>query len=183
MISIVRSVKRTQPGTLEAEVAALLDRPPHHPAQDVAAILVRRHDPGRDQEAHPAGVVGDDPHRPGRLRGRFVLQAAHLLGEFDQRTEQVGLVDRRDVLEDRRHALEAHSGIDVLRRERRQRAVLAQVVGHEDVVPVLEEAVAVVAGPVVGSAEVLLRGRGTSPSTGRRVRSGRPARSSPTAAA
>ena len=54
-----------EPGRLEAEHAALLDRPPHDPAQDVAAVFVGGDDPVGNQEGGPARVVGDDPHRPG----------------------------------------------------------------------------------------------------------------------
>ena len=54
----------------------------------------------------------------------------------------VGVVDRRDVLEDPRRPLEAHAGVDVLLRERRQRVVRVQLVRHEDEVPELEEALA-----------------------------------------
>ena len=61
-----------QPGRLEAERAALLDRPPHDPAQDVAAVLVGGDDAVGDQEGGAARVVGDDPHRP-RHRAALVV--------------------------------------------------------------------------------------------------------------
>ena len=143
-----------EPVAFEAEHPALLDRAAHDPAQDVSAVFVRRHDAGGDQEAHAARMVGDDPHRAG---GRFVfavLEAAPLLGELDQRLEQVGVVDRRDVLEHRAEAFEAHAGVDVLVRQRSEHAVLVLVVGHEDVVPVFEETIAVVAGQVVLGTEL-----------------------------
>ncbi len=143
-----------EPGRLEAERAALLDRPPHDPAQDVAAVLVGGHDAVGDQEGAAARVVGDDPHRPGHRAALVVGASRHLLGEVDQRPDQVGLVDRGDVLEDRRHPVEPHAGVDVAHRQRRQRAVGAEVVGHEDVVPELEEAVGVVAGAIVLAAEL-----------------------------
>ena len=54
----------------------------------------------------------------------------------------VGLVDGHDVLQNRRAALEAEAGVDVLLRERRERAVGVQLVRHEDEVPELEEAIA-----------------------------------------
>jgi hypothetical protein len=143
-----------EPGRLEAERAALLDCPPHDPAQDVAAVLVGGHDSVGDQEGAAARVVGDDPHRPGDRAALVVGAPRHLLGEVDQRPDQVGLVDRGDVLQDRRHPVQPHAGVDVAHRQRRQRAVGTEVVGHEDVVPELEEAVGVVTGPIVLAAEL-----------------------------
>ena len=105
-----------------------------------------------------------------------------LLGERDQRREPVGVEDRVDALLDHRHPLEPEAGVDVALRQLGQRAVLVQLVGHEDVVPVLEVAVGVVAGPHVVAAElgpavdVHLRARPAGP--GRAA----PARSSPSAA-
>ena len=99
-------------------------------------------------------MVGEDAHRAG---GRGILgvgAARELLGEVDERPQRVGVEDRLDPLEDRRHALEAHPRVDALHRQLAERAVLSQVVGHEDVVPVLEVAIGVVAGPVVGAAEL-----------------------------
>ena len=52
----------------------------------------------------------------------------------------VGVVDGHHVLQNRRAALEAEAGVDVLLRERRERAVGVQLVRHEDEVPELEEA-------------------------------------------
>ena len=57
-----------------------------------------------------------------------------------------------------------------------------ELVAHEDVVPVLEEAVGVVPGALVRPAERRPTVVGTSPSRGRRDRSAPPARSSRTAA-
>ena len=113
----------TEPGRLEAERAALLDRPAHDPAQDVAAVLVGGDDPVGDQEGRAARVVGDDPHRPGHGAALAVGAAGELLGEVDQRPQQVGLEDRGDVLEDRRHPVEAHAGVDVAHRQLGERAV------------------------------------------------------------
>ena len=110
-----------QPGRLEAERAALLDRPAHDPAQDVAAVLVGGDDAVGDQEGGAARVVGDDPHRPGDRAALVVAAAGELLGEVDQRPHVVGLEDRGDVLEDRRHPVEAHAGVDVLHRQLGQR--------------------------------------------------------------
>ena len=77
-----------------------------------------------------------------------------LLGEPDQGREGVGVEDRVDALLDHRHPLEPEPRVDVALRQFGQRAVLVQLVGHEDVVPVLEEAVRVVAGAQVVGAEL-----------------------------
>ncbi len=144
-----------EPGRLEPERAALLDRPPHDPPQDVAAVLVRGDDAVGDQEGGAARVVGDDPHRPRHRAALAVGAAAELLGEVDQRPDQVGLEDRRRVLQDRRHPVEPHAGVDVAHRQLAEDALGREVVGHEDVVPELEEAVGVVARPLPGAAEAL----------------------------
>ena len=60
-----------EPGRLEPQRAALLDRAPHDPPQDVATVFVRGNDAVGDQERRPARVVGDDSHRP---RHRAALQ-------------------------------------------------------------------------------------------------------------
>ena len=100
-------------------------------------------------------MVGDDPHRPGDRGILAVGAAGELLGQVDQRPQQVGLEDRGDVLQDRRHPVQAHAGVDVAHRQLGQRAVLGEVVGHEDVVPELEEALALVAGALVRGPELL----------------------------
>ena len=106
---------------LEPEHAALLDRAAHHAAQDVAAVLVGGHDAVGDEEGHPARVVGQDPQRAVGREGLAVAAAGELLPQLDQRLELVGLEHRRHVLEDRRHAVEPQAGVDVLRRQRRER--------------------------------------------------------------
>jgi hypothetical protein len=110
-------------------------------------------------------VVGEDPERAGgrevTARGAplgghpasGVAAAGELLAELDHRPEAVGLVHGRDVLDDRGHPLEAHPGVDVLLRQRRERVALAELVLHEDEVPELEEALGVVARAVVLAAE------------------------------
>ncbi len=106
-----------KPGRLEAKGPALLDCPAHDPPQDVAAVLVGGDDPVGDQEGGATRVVGDDPHRPGHRAAIRVGVPGQLLGEVDQRPDQIGLEDRRDVLEDRRHPVEAHAGVDVAHRQ------------------------------------------------------------------
>jgi hypothetical protein len=126
----------------------LLHRAAHDAPQDVAAILVRRDDPIGEQDGHRATVVGEDPKRPGGREVLAVALAAQLLAELDERPEVVGLEHRFHVLEDRRHALEPHAGVDVLHRQLRQRAVPLELVLHEHEVPELEEPLGVVTGAV-----------------------------------
>ena len=140
---------------LEAEHPALLDRAAHEPAQDVAALLVGGHDAVGDEEGHRPGVVGEDPQRPCRLAVGAVPPPGELLPQVDQRAELVGVEDRRHVLEDRRHAVEPHAGVDVPVGQGGERARGILVELHEHEVPELQEALGVVAGTVVGSAEGL----------------------------
>ena len=156
-------------GRLEPQDPALLDRAAHDPPQHVTAVLVGGHHAVRDQVDGTPGVVGDDPHRPGHLRVGAVFASRELLGQRDQRRERVRVEDRVDALLDHRHALEPEARVDVALRQVGQRAVVVQLVGHEDVVPVLEIAVRVVAGPqVVGTelraaVDVHLRARTAGP--------------------
>src|SRR5436309_7963751 len=64
-----------------------------------------------------------------------------------------GLVYRRYVLENRGKAVKAEAGVDVLLRQRRERAIGVQLVLGEDEIPVLEHALGVVAGAVRVAAE------------------------------
>jgi hypothetical protein len=146
--------KAVQVGRLQPEDPPLLDRPAHDPPQDVAAFLVRGDDAVGDQVDHPPRVVGEDPHRARRLAALLVRAPRELFGELHQGAEEVGLVHRGDVLEDRGHPLEAQASVDVSLRQVGERAVLVQLVRHEHVVPVLEVALGVVAGALVLAAEL-----------------------------
>ena len=139
---------------LDADPVALDDRTAHEPAQDVAAVLVGRHDAVGDQEAHPARVVGEDPHRPVGREVAAVGAAAELLAEVHERADLVRLEHGDGVLHDRREPVEPEPRVDVLRRQRRERALGVLVVLHEHEVPVLEEALVLAAREVVGLAEV-----------------------------
>ena len=65
-------------------------------------------------------------------------RSGHLLDRLEDRREHVGVVVARLALQHRRDALEAHAGIDVLRRQRRQLPVRAAVELDEDEVPDLD---------------------------------------------
>ncbi len=145
--------ERRQEAGLDADRAALLDRAAHDPPQDVAAVLVGGHHAVGDQEGHRARVVGEDPQRPVARVGHL----RQLAPELDERRELVGVEDALDALLDDRHAVEAQAGVDVLRRQRRQRVggiriILVEL--HEDEVPVLQEALVLAAGQVVLGAEL-----------------------------
>jgi hypothetical protein len=129
-------------------------RAAHQAAQDVAAVLITRNDAVRDQEAHPARVVGEHAQRAVDLGVGPGTLAGELLPEADQRHELVGVEDARDALQNRRQAVQAEPGVDVLRRQRRQRVDRVLIELHEHEVPVLEEALVVAARQVVGLAEV-----------------------------
>ena len=139
---------------LDPEHASLVHRPAHDPAQDVPAVLVRGHHAVAEQEGGRPPVVREDAQRAGGLLVLAVPAARQLLPKVHERPELVGLEDRLHPLEDRRHAVEPHAGVDVPARQRRERAVVTQLVLHEHEVPVLEEALRVVPGPVVVGAEL-----------------------------
>ena len=141
-----------QERALDPDPPALQDRAAHDPAQDVAAVGVRRHDAVGDQERHPARVVGEDAQRPVDVEVLAVGAPGQLLAQRDQRQELVGLEDRLRALLDQRHAVEPEAGVDVLLRQRGQLPRGVQIELHEDEVPVLQEALVVAAGQVVGLA-------------------------------
>src|SRR5918993_291494 len=135
------------PEVVEPDRACLMDGAPHDPAEHVAATLIGGRDAVADEERHPAAVVGEDPVRLRRGGGVAVRHPALLRDPRHDRLVAVGLVNGavRDVLDDRGESLEPHPRVDVLLRQRRQRAVAVLLVLHEDKVPELEEAVAAVA--------------------------------------
>ena len=99
-------------------------------------------------------MVGEDPERPVRVEVLAVATTGELLPERDQRGELIGLEHRWLALEDRRHPVQAEARVDVLRRQRGQHVDRILVELHEHEVPVLEEALVVAAGQIVGLAEL-----------------------------
>ena len=138
--------------------------PPHDAAQDIAAALVRRQHAVGDQEGGRAQVIGDDP-----VAGDAVTLGARADGRLDagdQRLEQVDVVIVVDALQDRRDALQPHAGVD--RRARQLDAIVgAELLElHEDEIPDLDEAVAILvraarrtAGDALAMVEEDLRAR------------------------
>ena len=127
---------------LRAEQMRVAHRPAHDPAQDIAPALVGRQHAVGDEEAAGAQMVGDDAVAglAARLRPRCRGQ---LLAGCDQRLERVGVVIVVDALEHRGDALEAHAGVDALLRQLGDDLARRLLVLHEDEVPDLDEAVAV----------------------------------------
>ena len=119
-------------------------RPAHDPAEDIAPALVRRQHAVGDQEAARAQMVGDDP--VARLVVAFGLGVGQLLAGVDQPPEQVDLVIVGRALQHRGDALEAHAGVDALARQLGDDLVRRLLVLHEDEVPDLDEAIAVLVG-------------------------------------
>ena len=78
--------------------------------------------------------------------GIFIGDSRLRLDPFHDRPVAVRVVDRDHILQRRRRPLQTHSGVDVLLRQGSQRSVWMQLIGHEDEVPDLEEALARTAG-------------------------------------
>ena len=147
----------------KADTSGLHDRPPDQPAEHVAASLVGGRHAFGDEERHPAPVVAQDAMRLRRLLRLAVRDARLLCDPVHDQLEAVGVEDRLDALEEHRTALEAQAGVDVLLRQRRQRAVGGEVELHEDEIPQLQEPLAALAaGRAVGLAAAVLPGRGRS---------------------
>ena len=106
-----------QERALDADAAALVDRAAHELAQHVAAVLVGGDDAVGDQEAHAARCG----RRGSAARARRAAVASSR-PSVHQRHEGVRVEDGVDALLDQRLALEAEAGVDVLRRQRRERA-------------------------------------------------------------
>ena len=142
-------------------------------AQDVAPPLIARKDVISDEERDGAGVVRDDLVAEALLLEGIRVVPEQLLHPGVDRREQVGVVVGRDLLEDAREALETHPGVDAGGRQRDQGAVGLEVELHEDQVPDLEPAralLAVIGHAMRALAEVLARGRSGSRCTARTAR-------------
>ncbi len=137
-------------GLLGAQDVGVAHGAAHDPAHDVAAALVGGAHAVGDQEAGGAQVVDDDLVRELRLAaGRH---AGGRLAGIDQGAEEVDVVVGVDALQHGGDALEAHAGVDL-----RLGQVAAGAVGellplHEDVVPDLDEPVAVLVRAAGGAA-------------------------------
>ena len=157
-----------------SQQAEVPDAAPHDAPQHVAAALVARQHAVLDQHHRATHVIRDHPQ--GHVGP--VIPAVILLGELRRPVQDlpggVDLVQVVDTLQDRGHPLQAHAGVDVLRRQQALDVEvvlgpdLTQLVLHEDQVPDLEEPVLVGFGPAVpavfGAAVVVdLRARPAGP--------------------
>ena len=114
---------------------------PHDPAQHIATALVGRHHAVGDQEGAAAQMVGDDLVRwPVGPHGMGVAQRRRCA---DQRLEHVDVVIVGLALQHGRDALEAHAGVDRGLGQVEAGRLVDLLVLHEDEVPDLDPAVAV----------------------------------------
>ena len=111
-------------------------------ALHVAAPFVAGDDAIGHQKGRGADVVGNHFER-----GVLQISAARFArGRLDERLEQVDLVIAVHALQDGGQALQAHAGVDTRRGQAGDAAVFVHFELHEDVVPDLDEAVAVFIG-------------------------------------
>ena len=116
----------------------------HDAAQHIAAPLVRGHDTIGNQERGRTQVVCDHPvvHLAAAIRvGRGGMGRGH-----DQRAHQICVVVVMLALQEGADPLQPHAGVDALHLQRDQTAIGELLVLHENVVPDLDEAVAVLIG-------------------------------------
>ena len=122
-----------------AEQMGVAHRPAHDPPQHIAPALVRRQHAVGDQEARRAQMIGDDPVAD--VVGR--VGPGQLGRGLDQRPERVGVEHVVDALQHRRDALQAHAGVDRLLGQVADDLIVLLLILHEDEVPDLDEAVAI----------------------------------------
>ena len=132
-------------GPARAELVAVADRAARDAAQHVAPALVARDHAVGDGEGAGADVVGDDlqARRLQLDRGAAAGRRHRVAGVLQQVGEEVDLVVAVHVLQHRGQALQAHAGVHAGLGQPVHRAVFGAVELHEDVVPDLDVAVAV----------------------------------------
>ena len=126
----------------------------HDAAEHITAPFVRRQHAVGDQEGRRAQMVGDDPERGDGLLLRSSPEGGR--GRIDQMTEQIGLEDAVDALQNAGHALQSHPGVDRGARQRLALLLRHLLELHEDQVPELEETIAVLVGAARWSAPDML---------------------------
>src|SRR5699024_3034717 len=153
------------------EQAQIADGAAQDTAQDVTGLFVTGLDPVTDEHDGAAHVVGDHTEHDVLFVVVTVAGAGQLRGTLEDTTDDVGLVDVVDVLQDRGEPLQAQACVDVLLRQfAEDRIVLAgaltTLVLHEDEVPDLDVSVLVrlgtTIGPVLGPPVVEDLGAGTT---------------------
>ena len=116
-------------------------RPPHDPAQNIAAPFVRRQYAIGNQETRCPQMIGDDP--VARLVLALSLDTCRFDRCCDQRLEQIDLVVVVRALEHGGNPLEPHAGVDRRFRQIDPITWTAAFILHENEVPDLNEPVAV----------------------------------------
>jgi hypothetical protein len=136
-----------------AQLVAMADGTAGDAAQHIAAAGVAGNHAVADRERAGADVVGNHLER-GRsgVTARRAGLIDGLLGGAQQGGEQVDLVVRVHMLQHRGEAFQAHAGVDAGLGQRMHHAVFAAVELHEDVVPDLDVAVAVLLRAARGAA-------------------------------
>ena len=136
--------ERVEEGGAGAQLIAVADRAAADAAKDVRAAFVPRDDAVRDRERAGADVVGDDLEGG---RRRVDRRVRHLfdrgLGGGEEVLEEVDVVVVVHALEDRGDALQTHPRVDRGLRQLVHHALFVTVELHEDEVPDLDVAVAV----------------------------------------
>ena len=127
-------------------------------AKHLTGPVVWRDDAVSGQQAGAAAVVGQDTKRDIDALVCLVCPAGQVLPMGDQRAEEVRFKNTLAIpIDDGRDALQAHSRIDAFTSEVGALAGLIAIPLHEDEVPDLEEAVAILAiRPAVGSTAAVL---------------------------
>ena len=125
-------------------------RAAHDPAQDITPAFVGGEHAVGDEEARGAEVIGDDAVAGLLVADRF--GAGQFLRRVDQRFERVSVVIVGHALHDGGDPLEPHAGVD-----RRLGQIGDDLVGllqilHEDEVPDLDKAIAILVGTARGAA-------------------------------
>ena len=125
---------------VDAQEPAMAHHPPQQPPKDVTAAQVAGGHTIANQLGDGPAVVAD------HLQGCLALVVEGPVVDprqgprrFNQRVDQIGLVVVRHGLEDLGHPLQAHAGIDVAVRQRREVALGVAVVLHEHEVVELDK--------------------------------------------
>ena len=113
----------------------------HDPAQDIATPLIGGKDAIGNEERGGPQVIGDDVERGPRFPSGG--RADTILAGRDQGREEIGVEIAPHTLQDGRHPLETHAGVDRGLRQVDSLIRAHLLVLHEHQVPELEEAVAI----------------------------------------
>ena len=153
---------------LRAEQMRVPHRAAHDATQHIATTLIGGQHAVRNEEPRGAQMIGDDA--VARLIVARRGGAGERAGSGDQRLERVGVIIVVDALQHRRDPLQPHAGVDRRLGQRRARAVGRLVELHEDEVPDLDEAIAILiraarraTGDMVAMIEKDLRARPARP--------------------